>query len=214
MDAVAGAAPDTVYYRSIGRRQRRPTVLSVLQGEHSPVLEEGSRKSLDGDAAGGADGSSEAAGAAGEGGGGGETATKLGWMNGVFVPCLLNIWGVIMFLRLGWVTGQAGIILTVVIVTLSNVVTGITALSMCAICTNGEVGGGGAYFLISRSLGPTYGGVIGVLFYLAQAVATSMYVGGGDDGEVNHTCCVGGGDGEVNHTCCATVQSVREYLAA
>ncbi len=110
-----------------------------------------------------------------------ETATKLGWFNGVMVPCLLNIWGVIMFLRLTWVVGQAGIILAVAIITLSNIVTTITALSLFAIVTNGEVKGGGAYFLISRALGPTYGGVIGLLFFCAQAVATSMYVIGFSD---------------------------------
>jgi len=80
-----------------------------------------------------------------------------------------------MFLRLGWVVGQAGILLACLIIFLSKVVTTLTALSLCAICTNGEVKGGGVYFLISRALGPIYGGVIGILFYLAQAVATSMY---------------------------------------
>ena len=110
-----------------------------------------------------------------------EQRTLLTWWDGVMVPCLLNIWGVIMFLRLGWVVGQAGILLGTVIITLSNVVTGITALSLFAICTNGEVKGGGAYYLISRSLGPLYGGVIGLLFFVAQAVASSMYVIGFSD---------------------------------
>ena len=81
-----------------------------------------------------------------------------------------------MFLRLGWVVGQAGLWGASLIVTGSNVVTTITALSLCAICTNGEVEGGGAYYLISRSLGPVFGGTIGILFFIAQAVATSMYV--------------------------------------
>lgn len=81
-----------------------------------------------------------------------------------------------MFLRLAWVVGQSGALLGSLVIILSNVVTGITALSLCAICTNGEVKGGGAYFLISRSLGPSYGGAIGILFYCAQTVATSMYV--------------------------------------
>ena len=94
------------------------------------------------------------------------------------VPVLLNIWGVIMFLRLGWVTGQAGGWGATAVVLLSNVVTGITALSLCAICTNGEVKGGGAYYLISRALGPQFGGSIGVVFFFAQAVATSLYVVG------------------------------------
>lgn len=53
--------------------------------------------------------------------------------------------------------GQAGIGLASVIVILSTVVTVVTTLSMSAICTNGEVKGGGAYYLISRSLGPEFG---------------------------------------------------------
>ena len=49
---------------------------------------------------------------------------------------------------------------------------------MSAICTNGVVRGGGAYFLISRSLGPEFGGAIGLIFSLANAVAVSMYTVG------------------------------------
>ena len=49
---------------------------------------------------------------------------------------------------------------------------------MSAICTNGVVKGGGAYFLISRSLGPEFGGAIGLIFSLANAVAVSMYTVG------------------------------------
>lgn len=73
------------------------------------------------------------------------------------IRCLLNIWGVMLFIRLSWVTGQAGIGLASLIILLSTVVTVITTLSMSAICTNGEVKGGGAYYLISRSLGPEFG---------------------------------------------------------
>ena len=73
------------------------------------------------------------------------------------VRCLLNIWGVMLFIRLTWVVGQAGIGLSCVIILLSCFVTIITTLSMSAICTNGEVKGGGAYYLISRSLGPEFG---------------------------------------------------------
>jgi len=81
-----------------------------------------------------------------------------------------------MFLRLGWVVGQAGILQGSAIIILSNVVTTITSLSLCAIATNGAVKGGGAYYLISRALGPSFGGAIGLLFFVAQAIATSLYV--------------------------------------
>lgn len=67
---------------------------------------------------------------------------KFGWVKGVLIPCLLNIWGVILFLRLPWLTGQAGILCMTFIILLSASVTTITSLSVSAICTNGEVKGG------------------------------------------------------------------------
>ncbi|XP_022331098.2 solute carrier family 12 member 2-like isoform X2 [Crassostrea virginica] len=106
------------------------------------------------------------------------TAIKFGWIKGVLVRCLLNIWGVMLFMRMSWVVGQAGIGLSTLIVLLATVVTVITSISMSAICTNGEVKGGGAYYMISRSLGPEFGGAIGLIFSVANAVAVSMYVVG------------------------------------
>uniref|UniRef100_A0A0N4ZIL3 AA_permease domain-containing protein n=1 Tax=Parastrongyloides trichosuri TaxID=131310 RepID=A0A0N4ZIL3_PARTI len=103
---------------------------------------------------------------------------KFGWIEGVFFRCLLNIFGVMLYLRVSWVAGQAGIILGSAVVLLASVVTTITALSTCAICTNGDVKGGGAYFLISRSLGPEFGGSIGVIFSFANAVSAAMYIVG------------------------------------
>ncbi|GBN65933.1 Bumetanide-sensitive sodium-(potassium)-chloride cotransporter [Araneus ventricosus] len=103
-------------------------------------------------------------------------AVKFGWIKGVYIRCLLNIWGVMLFLRMGWMTGQCGIVLAIVIVLLSTVVTVITTLSMSAICTNGDVKGGGAYYMISRSLGPEFGGVVGILLFLANAVSGAMYI--------------------------------------
>ncbi|CRK92474.1 CLUMA_CG006045, isoform C [Clunio marinus] len=103
---------------------------------------------------------------------------KFGWMKGVLMRCLLNIWGVMLFLRLSWVVGQAGIFQGLVIISLTSVVTTITALSMSAISTNGIIKGGGTYYMISRSLGPEFGGSIGLIFSLANAVALAMYVVG------------------------------------
>ncbi|XP_066557497.1 solute carrier family 12 member 1 [Amia ocellicauda] len=103
---------------------------------------------------------------------------KFGWVKGVLVRCMLNIWGVMLFIRLSWVFGQAGIGLGIVVIMLSVVVTTLTGISMSAICTNGVVRGGGAYYLISRSLGPEFGGSIGLIFAFANAVAVAMYVVG------------------------------------
>ncbi|NXF67120.1 S12A1 protein, partial [Ciccaba nigrolineata] len=103
---------------------------------------------------------------------------KFGWVKGVLVRCMLNIWGVMLFIRLSWIVGQAGIGLGIIVIGLSVVVTTLTGVSMSAICTNGVVRGGGAYYLISRSLGPEFGGSIGLIFAFANAVAVAMYVVG------------------------------------
>ncbi|XP_063215626.1 bumetanide-sensitive sodium-(potassium)-chloride cotransporter-like isoform X2 [Bacillus rossius redtenbacheri] len=103
---------------------------------------------------------------------------KFGWLEGVFMRCLLNIWGVMLFLRLSWVIGQAGMGEGVTVICLANVVTLLTTISMSAVCTNGQIKGGGVYYMISRSLGPEFGGAIGLMFTLANSIAVSMYVVG------------------------------------
>uniref|UniRef100_A0A3B3WRY5 Solute carrier family 12 member 2 n=1 Tax=Poecilia mexicana TaxID=48701 RepID=A0A3B3WRY5_9TELE len=105
-------------------------------------------------------------------------AVKFGWVKGVLVRCMLNIWGVMLFIRMSWIVGQAGIGLTIAIILMATLVTTITGLSTSAIATNGFVRGGGAYYLISRSLGPEFGGSIGLIFAFANAVAVAMYVVG------------------------------------
>ncbi|TWT49659.1 Amino acid permease [Rubripirellula amarantea] len=107
-----------------------------------------------------------------------DEGNQFGTMSGVFTPCVLTILGVIMFLRFGFVVGQAGVLMTLGIVIASKLITLLTALSLSAIATNTKVEGGGAYFLISRSLGPEFGGAIGILFFSAQALSVSMYVMG------------------------------------
>ncbi|KAJ0174949.1 hypothetical protein K1T71_009090 [Dendrolimus kikuchii] len=103
---------------------------------------------------------------------------KFGWIKGVLMRCLLNIWGVMLFLRLSWVVGQAGVAQAILLILTTSVVTTITALSMSAISTNGVIKGGGTYYMISRSLGPEFGGSIGLIFSMANAVACAMYVVG------------------------------------
>uniref|UniRef100_A0A8C2EH92 Solute carrier family 12 member 3 n=1 Tax=Cyprinus carpio TaxID=7962 RepID=A0A8C2EH92_CYPCA len=123
---------------------------------------------------------------------------KFGWIKGVLVRCMLNIWGVMLFIRMTWIVGQAGIgrfdfgrpcelalqftstlsSYSCIIVIMATVVTTITGCSTSAIATNGFVRGGGAYYLISRSLGPEFGGSIGLIFAFANAVAVAMYVVG------------------------------------
>ena len=81
-----------------------------------------------------------------------------------------------MFLRFGYVVGNAGVFYALLIVAVSKVITLLTSFSLSAIATNTRVEGGGAYFLISRSLGAEFGGAIGIVFFFAQAISVSLYV--------------------------------------
>ena len=104
-----------------------------------------------------------------------EQATGLGTFGGVFTPSILTILGVIMYLRFGWVVGNAGLVGTLIIVTISTSITFLTALSVCAIATDKVVRAGGAYYMISRSLGIETGGAVGISLYFAQAVSVALY---------------------------------------
>jgi solute carrier family 12 sodium/potassium/chloride transporter 2 len=99
----------------------------------------------------------------------------LGTFGGVYTPSILTILGVIMYLRFGWVVGNAGLIGTMLIVVLANCITLFTALSVCAIATDRVVRTGGAYYMISRSLGIETGGAVGIPLYFAQALSVALY---------------------------------------
>ncbi|EJS44685.1 YBR235W [Saccharomyces arboricola H-6] len=99
---------------------------------------------------------------------------KLGTYDGVFVPTALNVLSILMFLRFGFILGQLGIICTIGLLLLSYTINLLTTLSISAISTNGTVRGGGAYYMISRSLGPEFGGSIGLVFFLGQVFNAGM----------------------------------------
>ena len=101
-----------------------------------------------------------------------------GTFKGVYTPSLLTILGVIMYLRMGWIVSQVGLLETLAIVTLASAITFFTALSIAATATNMKVEGGGAYYMISRSLGLEAGAAIGLPLFLAQALGISFYLVG------------------------------------
>jgi len=105
-------------------------------------------------------------------------AGGLGTFGGVFTPSILTILGVIMYLRFGWVIGQVGLVGSLVIVTLSTSITFVTALSVAAIATDQRVRTGGAYYMISRSLGIETGGAVGIPLFLAQGLSVALYTVG------------------------------------
>jgi amino acid transporter len=94
---------------------------------------------------------------------------------GVFTPSILTILGIILFLRLGYVVGSAGLGHTLIILVLANSISVLTTISLSAIATNIKVKGGGDYYLISRTLGLEFGGAIGIVLFLAQSVSIGFY---------------------------------------
>lgn len=103
---------------------------------------------------------------------------KLGTFGGVFVPTALNVLSILMFLRFGFIIGQMGILGTFLLLFMSYSIDLLTTLSISAIATNGTVRGGGAYYMISRSLGPEFGGSIGLVFYIGQVLNSGLNVVG------------------------------------
>lgn len=100
---------------------------------------------------------------------------KLGTFAGVFTPSILTILGIILFLRLGFVVGSAGLGRALLIIGLAAAIAILTTISLSAVATNLKVKGGGDYYLISRTLGVEFGGAIGIVLFLANAVSIAFY---------------------------------------
>jgi solute carrier family 12 (sodium/potassium/chloride transporter), member 2 len=111
-----------------------------------------------------------------------EAAEGYGTIEGVFVPTLLTILGVILFLRTGWVVGNAGVLGAVGLIVLAFTITGSTAFSLASIATNVTPGAGGAYALVARSFGVEAGGAVGISLYLSQSLVIVLYLFGFRDG--------------------------------
>lgn len=105
-----------------------------------------------------------------------EGTRKFGAFSGVFTPTVLTVLGAIMYLRLGQVVGNAGLVGAILIIVLAHVITISTGLAVSSVATNTRVGAGGAFAIISQSLGLEVGGGIGVPLYLAQGISPALYV--------------------------------------
>lgn len=99
----------------------------------------------------------------------------LGTFAGVFTPSILTILGIILFLRLSYVVGNAGLIAALVIIIGANLISVLTSFSLAAIATHLRVKAGGDYYLISRTLGLGFGGAIGIVLFAAQAISVGFY---------------------------------------
>lgn len=103
------------------------------------------------------------------------TLGTLGTFGGVFTPSILTILGLVLFLRVAYVVGSVGLTRGLIILALATSVSVLTSISLAVVATNMKVGGGGEYFLISRTLGIEFGGAIGLVLYLAISVSIAFY---------------------------------------
>ncbi len=99
----------------------------------------------------------------------------LGTFGGVFTPSILTILGLILFLRLGYVVGGAGLGQALVLILVAHSISVTTSISLAAIATNFRVKGGGVYYIISRTLGLPFGGAIGLVLFVAQSLSVGFY---------------------------------------
>ncbi|KAG9349010.1 hypothetical protein JZ751_029328 [Albula glossodonta] len=101
-----------------------------------------------------------------------------GTWDGVFTTCMINIFGVVLFLRTGWLVGNTGVLLGMLLVSLVVLVALVTVMSGIGVCERCSVGGGGVYSMISTVLGGRVGGTLGLLYVFGQCVAGAMYITG------------------------------------
>ncbi len=101
---------------------------------------------------------------------------KFGAFKGVFTPSILTILGVIMYLRLPWIVGQAGLWATLGIVLVAHIISATTGLSVASIATDKKVETGGTYYMISRSLGLPIGGTLGLALFVGLSFSVSLYL--------------------------------------
>ncbi|NXT67624.1 S12A8 protein, partial [Chaetops frenatus] len=101
-----------------------------------------------------------------------------GTWDGVFTSCMINIFGVVLFLRTGWLVGNTGIVMGMFLVSFVILVALVTVLSGIGVCEKCSIGSGGVYSMISTVLGGQVGGTIGLLYIFGQCVAGAMYITG------------------------------------
>ncbi|MBX2799430.1 MAG: hypothetical protein KTR31_17275 [Myxococcales bacterium] len=101
---------------------------------------------------------------------------KFGTFGGVFTPSILTILGVIMYLRLPRIVGEGGLFIAVGIILAAHLISVTTGLSVSSIATDKRVEAGGAYYIVSRSMGLAIGGTLGLALFVGLSFSISLYI--------------------------------------
>lgn len=114
--------------------------------------------------------------------GGARGKRELGTFRGVYRPTVMTILGLMIYVREGWMIGEAGLLGGILIILCTFLITGTAALSLSSITTNIHIGAGGVFSIIAKSLGLETGGSIGVPLYMGQALSGALYIYGFTEG--------------------------------
>lgn len=108
---------------------------------------------------------------------------SLNWFYGVFIPVCLAMFSSLLFLRVGYILSNVGLLGSLGLLLVAYLVLVPTVYSLSTLATaGGRVGAGGVYYMVSRSLGAELGATVGVVFYLANAVGSALFAVGCAEG--------------------------------
>lgn len=102
-----------------------------------------------------------------------------GTWDGVFTSCMLNIFGVVIFLRTGWTVGNAGIGLALFLILITLLISLVPVLSAIGIIDHiDHIESGGIYFVLTHILGARIGATVGILYCFGQAASIALFSSG------------------------------------
>lgn len=99
-----------------------------------------------------------------------------GTWDGVFTTCLIHLVGAIVFLRAGWIVGNAGIEYSLLIVLITAVVCCIALVAGVGVTQRCHLDTGGIHDILSHILGARLGGAISVVYCFGQAVSCALHL--------------------------------------